>query len=181
MLESLFLPGTYYGTLYRKNLKIEPKLLLAICILNVLPRRADKEQVRYPEIPILYALMHGAPKFSIRYLILNHVWMCRNSAERSIIPYCRIITGLLKQQGAISADDVSKRRKKYKSFELAAMGTGWVYSESDRYHKLKSGGQRWRVLKRDARALLPGEADEPESDDTKEEQFDEALEQLEED
>ncbi|MFS7970958.1 hypothetical protein Hanom_Chr09g00827021 [Helianthus anomalus] len=53
MLEALFLPGTFHGTLYRRNLKIEAKLLLTICILNVIPRRGDKQEVRFQEIPIL--------------------------------------------------------------------------------------------------------------------------------
>ncbi|MFS7952338.1 hypothetical protein Hanom_Chr07g00605791 [Helianthus anomalus] len=38
MLEALFLPGTYHGTLFRRNLKIEAKLFLLICIYNVIPR-----------------------------------------------------------------------------------------------------------------------------------------------
>ncbi|MFS7935744.1 hypothetical protein Hanom_Chr05g00407151 [Helianthus anomalus] len=45
MLEALFLPGTSHGTLYRRNLKIEAKRLLTICILNVIPRRGDKQEV----------------------------------------------------------------------------------------------------------------------------------------
>ncbi|KAJ0887398.1 hypothetical protein HanRHA438_Chr09g0390391 [Helianthus annuus] len=44
------------------------------------------------------------------------------------------------------------------------MGIGWTYNQSERYHKLKSEGQRWRALKVDARALLPGEEDESESE-----------------
>jgi len=164
MLEALFLPGTYHGTLYRKNLKIEAKLLLAIIVLNVIPRRADKREVRFSEVPILYCLMNGSPKFPIRYLILHHVWMCRNSVGRRIIPYCRLITALLMQQKAITADDVGKN-KRYKPLELKSLGIGWTYTQSERYHKLKSKGQRWRALKVDARRLLPGEQDEPESEE----------------
>ncbi|KAM0067666.1 hypothetical protein Hdeb2414_s0002g00063981 [Helianthus debilis subsp. tardiflorus] len=96
MLLALFLPGTFSGTLFRRNLKIEAKFLLTICILNVIPRRDDKQEVRFSEIPVLYSLLHGSPRFSIRYLIMNHVWICRNKVGRSIISYCRIITGLLK-------------------------------------------------------------------------------------
>ncbi|KAJ0532096.1 hypothetical protein HanIR_Chr09g0392971 [Helianthus annuus] len=96
MLATLFLPGTYHGVLYRKNLKIEAKLLLAICLLNVIPRRGDKEQVRFPEVPVLYSLLTGAPRFPIRYLIMNYLWICRNKLGRDIIPYFRIITGLMK-------------------------------------------------------------------------------------
>ncbi|KAJ0670667.1 hypothetical protein HanOQP8_Chr13g0477141 [Helianthus annuus] len=78
MLEELFLLGTYHGTLYRKNLKIEAKLLLMICIYNVIPRRGDKQEIRFPEIPILYSLLHGSPRFLFQYLVINNVWICRN-------------------------------------------------------------------------------------------------------
>ncbi|XP_035835805.1 uncharacterized protein LOC118484029 [Helianthus annuus] len=88
MLADLFLPGRYGGVLYRKNLKIEAKLLHTICLLNVIPRRGDKEQVRFPEIPVLYSLMHGSPRFPIRYLIMHHLWICRNKYGRDIVPYC---------------------------------------------------------------------------------------------
>ncbi|KAJ0567044.1 hypothetical protein HanIR_Chr06g0280321 [Helianthus annuus] len=163
ILAALFLPGTYSGILYRKNLKIEAKLLLTICILNVIPRRGDKEQVRYPEVPVLYSLLNGSPRFPIRYLIMNHICICRNKLGRSIIPCCRIITGLMKQFKAIMSEDRGAA-KRHKPFEISKMGIGWTYTQSERYHKLKSEGQRWRALKVDARALLPGEEDEPESD-----------------
>ncbi|KAJ0927778.1 hypothetical protein HanRHA438_Chr04g0186771 [Helianthus annuus] len=121
MLAALFLPGTYSGILYRKNLKIEAKLLLTICILNVIPRRGDKEQVRYPEIPALYSLLNGSPRFPIRYLIMNHLWICRNKVGRSIIPYFRIITGLLKQFKAITSEDRGAM-KRHKPFDIQKMG-----------------------------------------------------------
>ncbi|KAM0057659.1 hypothetical protein Hdeb2414_s0005g00160911 [Helianthus debilis subsp. tardiflorus] len=164
ILAALFLPDTFSGTLYRRNLKIEAKLLLTICILNVIPRRGDKQEVRYPEIPVLYSLLHGSPHFPIWYLIMNYIWICRNKVGRSIIPYCRIITGLLKQFMAITSQDRGAP-KRHKPFDIRRMGVGWTYDESERYHKLKSEGQRWRALKDDARALLPGGEDEPESED----------------
>ncbi|KAJ0757428.1 hypothetical protein HanLR1_Chr04g0138631 [Helianthus annuus] len=164
MLAALFLPGTFSGTLYRKNLKIEAKLLLTICILNVIPRRGDKQEVRFPETPILYSSLHGSPRFSFRYLVMNHVWICRNKVVRSIIPYCRIITGLLKLFKSITPEDKGAP-KRHRPFDIRRMGVGWSYDESERYHKLKSEGQRWRALKVDARALLPGEVDEPKSED----------------
>ncbi|KAM0063366.1 hypothetical protein Hdeb2414_s0003g00090081 [Helianthus debilis subsp. tardiflorus] len=66
MLEALFLLGTFHGTLYRKKLKIEAKLLLMICIYNVISRRGDKQVARFPEIPILYSLLNGSPRFPFR-------------------------------------------------------------------------------------------------------------------
>ncbi|KAJ0809001.1 hypothetical protein HanPI659440_Chr01g0009711 [Helianthus annuus] len=164
MLEALFLPGTYHGTLFRRNLKIEAKLLLMICIYNVIPRRGDKQEVRFPEVPILYSLLHGSPRFPFRYLVMNNVWICRNKVGRNIIPYCRIITGLLKMFKAITPEDKGAM-KRHKPFDIRRMGIGWTYDESERYHKLKSEGQRWHALKVDARAVLPGEEDEPKSED----------------
>ncbi|KAJ0470001.1 hypothetical protein HanIR_Chr14g0713981 [Helianthus annuus] len=114
MLAALFLPGKYSGVLYRKNLKIEAKLLHTICLLNVIPRRGDKEQVRFPE-------------------------------------------------KAITSEDRGAT-KRHQPFTLDKLGNVWTYTQTERYHKLKSEGQRWRALKANARDLLPGEEEEPESE-----------------
>ncbi|MFS7911518.1 hypothetical protein Hanom_Chr02g00119101 [Helianthus anomalus] len=103
-----------------------------ICIYNVIPKRGDKQEVRFPEVPILYSLLHGSPCLPFRFLVINNVWICRNKLGRNIVPYCRIITGLLKMFKAITLEDK---------------------------------GQRWCTLKVDARALLLGKEDEPESDE----------------
>ncbi|KAF5809847.1 hypothetical protein HanRHA438_Chr04g0172451 [Helianthus annuus] len=131
MLAALFLPVTYSGVLYRKNLKIEAKLLLAICILNVIPRRGDKEQVRFPEVLVLYSLLNGSPRFPIRYLIMNHLWICQNKLGRDTVPYCRIITGLMKQQKAITSEDRG-HPKRHQPFTLQKLGYGWTYTQSER-------------------------------------------------
>ncbi|KAJ0809924.1 hypothetical protein HanPI659440_Chr01g0020791 [Helianthus annuus] len=94
---------------------------------------------------------------------MNHLWICLNKLGRDIVPYCRIITGLMKQQKALTSEDRG-HPKRHQPFTLQKLGIGWTYTLSERYHKLKSEGQRWRALKVDARALLSGEADEPESD-----------------
>ncbi|MFS8008020.1 hypothetical protein Hanom_Chr14g01267801 [Helianthus anomalus] len=164
MLEALFLPGTYHGTLYRKKLKIEAKLLLMICIYNVIPRRGDKQEVRFPEVPILYSLLNGSPRFPFRHLVINNVWICRNKVGRNIVPYCRIITGSLKMFKVITPEDKGAM-KRHRLFGIRIMGIWWTYDESGIYHKLKSESQRWRALKVDSRALLLSEEDEPESDD----------------
>ncbi|KAJ0530272.1 hypothetical protein HanHA89_Chr10g0387711 [Helianthus annuus] len=146
MLEALFLPGTWHGTLHRKNLKIEAKLLLMICVCNVISRRGDKVEVRFPECLFFIHCFTGHP------------------VGRSIIHDCRLITALLKIYKVIGPEDKGAL-KRHKPFDFRRMGTGWSYSESERYHKLKSEGQRWRVLKVDARELQLGEAAEPESDE----------------
>ncbi|MFS8002382.1 hypothetical protein Hanom_Chr13g01201441 [Helianthus anomalus] len=102
--------------------------------------RCDKQEVRYPEIPVLYSLLHGSPRFPIRYLIMNHIWICRNKVGRSVIRYCRIITRLLKQFKAITSEDRGAP-KRHKPFDIRRKGVGWTYDESERYHKLKSKGQ----------------------------------------
>ncbi|KAM0051292.1 hypothetical protein Hdeb2414_s0007g00234811 [Helianthus debilis subsp. tardiflorus] len=121
-------------------------------------------EVRFPEVPVLYSLLHGTPRFPFWILVLNNVWICRNKVGRSIIPHFRLTTALLKMYGAIGPDDKGAP-KRHKPFDIRKLGSGWSYSESERYHKLKSEGQRQRALKVDARALQPGEADEAESAD----------------
>ncbi|MFS7952337.1 hypothetical protein Hanom_Chr07g00605781 [Helianthus anomalus] len=72
--------------------------------------------------------------------------------------------GLLKMFNAITPEDKGAM-KRHKPFSIRRMGIGWTYDELERYHNLKSEGQRWRALKVDARTLLPGEEDEPVSND----------------
>ncbi|KAJ0837613.1 hypothetical protein HanRHA438_Chr16g0780101 [Helianthus annuus] len=122
MLDYLFLPGTTHGKLYQRNLWIKAKLILVICTQIVIPRRGDKVEVRYPEVPILYMLLNGAPLIHFRFLVLNNIWISRNRSERKIIPHCRLITALLKMCGAIKEDDKGSY-KKFKPFELAQLGS----------------------------------------------------------
>ncbi|KAJ0899180.1 hypothetical protein HanRHA438_Chr08g0365441 [Helianthus annuus] len=164
MLDYLFLPGTTHGKLFRRNLRMEAKLLLVLCTHNVIPRRGDKMEVRFQEVPILYMLMHGSPMVPFRFLVLNNIWLSQNTRERKIVPHYRLITALLKKYGAIEAEEKGSY-KRFKPFDIKNLGQGWEYKESERYHKLKTDGRWWRVLKVDARPLRPGEADEPEMTD----------------
>ncbi|KAJ0679450.1 hypothetical protein HanRHA438_Chr12g0569771 [Helianthus annuus] len=75
MLDYLFLPGTTHGKLFRKNLRMEAKLLLVLCTHNVIPWRGDKREVRFQEVPILYMLMCGSPMVPFRFLVLNNIWL----------------------------------------------------------------------------------------------------------
>ncbi|KAJ0912031.1 hypothetical protein HanRHA438_Chr06g0269721 [Helianthus annuus] len=70
----------------------------------------------------------------------------------------------MKQQKALTSEDRGLT-KRHQPFTLDRLGNVWTYTQSERYHKLKSEGQRWRELKLGARELLPGEPDEPESDE----------------
>ncbi|KAJ0576207.1 hypothetical protein HanIR_Chr05g0221661 [Helianthus annuus] len=70
----------------------------------------------------------------------------------------------MKQQKALTPEDRGLT-KRHQPFTLDRLGNVWTYTQSERYHKLKSEGQRWRALKLGARELLPGEPDEPESDE----------------
>ncbi|KAJ0680424.1 hypothetical protein HanPI659440_Chr16g0624021 [Helianthus annuus] len=71
---------------------------------------------------------------------------------------------LLKKYGEIEGNEKGSY-KKFSPFDIKNLRSGWVYKESERYHKLKTDGRRWRVLKADARPLRPGKADEPETSD----------------
>ncbi|KAM0005057.1 hypothetical protein Hdeb2414_s0222g00838601 [Helianthus debilis subsp. tardiflorus] len=155
MLDYLFLPGTTHGKLYRRNLRMEAKLLFTLCLYNVVPRRGDKMEVQFQEVPILYMMMHGTPKVPFRFLVLNNIWLSKNSGERKIIPHCRLITALLKKYGAIKGDEKGSY-KRFRPFDLKNLGSDWTYTESERFHKLKTDGRRWRALKVDARPLRPG-------------------------
>ncbi|MFS7956136.1 hypothetical protein Hanom_Chr07g00651051 [Helianthus anomalus] len=129
MLDYLFLSGTTHGKLFRKNLRTEAKLLLVLCTRNVIPRRGDKMEVRFQEVPVLYMLMCG-----------------------KIVPHCRLITTLLKKYGAIGSEEKGSY-KRFNPFDIQHLGSGWEYKELERYHKLKTDGRWWRVLKVDARPL----------------------------
>ncbi|MFS7934446.1 hypothetical protein Hanom_Chr05g00391661 [Helianthus anomalus] len=121
VLHFLFLPGTTHGKLHRRNLRIEAKLMLVICTQNVIPRRGDKVEVRYPEVTVLYMLLNSSPLVPFHFLVLNNIWISRNSGERKIIPNCRLIVALLKMYGAIGAKDKGSN-KKFKPFNLAIWG-----------------------------------------------------------
>ncbi|KAJ0456097.1 hypothetical protein HanIR_Chr15g0758511 [Helianthus annuus] len=164
MLDYLFLPGRTHGKLYRRNLRMEVKLLLTLCMYNVIPRRGDKMEVRFQEVSILYMMMHGSPKVPFQFLVLNNIWLSRNSGERKIVPHCRLITALLKKYGAIKGDEKGSY-KRFKPIDFKNLGPGWEYKKSERYHKLKTDGRRWGVIKADARPLRSGEADEPKTTD----------------
>ncbi|MFS7986029.1 hypothetical protein Hanom_Chr11g01005651 [Helianthus anomalus] len=69
MLDYLFVPGTTHGKLFRRNLRIEAKLMLVLCTHNVIPRRGDKMEVIFQDVPILYMLMHGSPMVPFRFLV----------------------------------------------------------------------------------------------------------------
>ncbi|KAJ0682193.1 hypothetical protein HanPI659440_Chr16g0644641 [Helianthus annuus] len=142
MLDYLFVSGTTHGKLLRRNLRIEAKLMLVLvlCTQNVIPRRGDKVEVRFPEVPVLYMLMHGSPLVLFCFLVLNNIWIERNSGKRKIVPHCRLITALLKLYRAIGAEDKGSY-KKFKPFDIKHLGLRWEYKESERYHKLKSDGK----------------------------------------
>ncbi|KAF5781264.1 hypothetical protein HanXRQr2_Chr11g0481451 [Helianthus annuus] len=135
ILDYLFIPGTTHGKLLRRNLRIEAKLMLVLCTHNVISRRGDKMEVRFQEVSVLYMLIHGSPMVPFRFLVLNNIWLRRNSGKRKIVPHCRLITTLLKKYGAIGAEDKGSY-KRFKPFDIQHLGSGWEYKESERYHKL---------------------------------------------
>ncbi|MFS7929691.1 hypothetical protein Hanom_Chr04g00335521 [Helianthus anomalus] len=97
--------------------------MLVLCTHNVIPQRGDKMEVRFQEVPILYMLMHGSPMVPFMFLLLNNIWLNRNSVERKIVPHCRLITVLLKKYGAIGAEEKGSY-KRFKPFEIQHLGSG---------------------------------------------------------
>ncbi|KAK9052264.1 hypothetical protein SSX86_028892 [Deinandra increscens subsp. villosa] len=148
MLDELFVPGADRAHLHRDELKLKPKMLHLIMQHNVIPRRGDKTEVRFPEVPILYALFHGKPLVSFRYLVIYNIWLSRDSIDRKIIPHCRLITALLKKAGVITSESVAKP-KRFTPFNVKSLGGEWVYLDGDTHHVLRTvrGNRKWSVLK----------------------------------
>ncbi|MFS8034436.1 hypothetical protein Hanom_Chr17g01581121 [Helianthus anomalus] len=90
--------------------------------------------------------MKGKPKISYRYLVMMNIWTSKNYREKKLIPHCRL---------------------GHAPFILEKLGPyGWEYVKTDRYHKLKNVGRKWRGLRPDARMMLLGEEDEANSGDS---------------
>ncbi|KAJ0789600.1 hypothetical protein HanPI659440_Chr05g0205441 [Helianthus annuus] len=168
MVKELFLEGKVAG-MKRENLKLPARLLLSIVQQNVLPRRSDRSNLRKPDVPILYYLLKGKPRISYKYLVMMNIWTSRNKLDKILIPHCRLITALLKKRGVINETSAFiKLPKGHTTFTLDGFNNqnGLEYVRTERYHKLKASGRKWRALTTDARMLLPGEEDESESDDS---------------
>ncbi|KAF5758404.1 hypothetical protein HanRHA438_Chr16g0741171 [Helianthus annuus] len=168
MVKELFLEGKVAG-MKRENLKLPARLLLSIVQQNVLSRRSDRSNLRKPDVPILYYLLKGKPKNSYKYLVMMNIWTSRNKLDKVLIPHCRLITALLKKRGVINETSTFiKLAKGHTTFTLDGFKNqnGLEYIRTERYHKLKACGRKWRALRTDAWMLLPGEEDESESDDS---------------
>jgi hypothetical protein len=162
MLEYLFEPGTTTGKLLKKDLKIEAKIFFHISLNNIMPRRGDRNVVRNQDVPVLYALMTGTQKFPYRWLVMQNIWISRNSYERAIVPHCRLITALFRIAKVLEFGDKGNY-KKFEKFDSIRIGKDWKQRESDRFLMLRSAEkQRWRVLKPGARPLVEGEEEEDE-------------------
>ncbi|KAM0006493.1 hypothetical protein Hdeb2414_s0171g00822201 [Helianthus debilis subsp. tardiflorus] len=166
MLKDVFEPGKGKEKKMKKEeLKLPLRLLLTFVQQNVMPRRSDRAGIRDSDIPILHCLMKGKPKISYRYLVMMNIWTSRNYREKQLIPHYRLITALLKKYGAITGTSkFFMLPKGHAPFILEKLGPyGWEYVKTDRYHKLKNVGRKWRGLRPDARMLLAGEEDEANS------------------
>ncbi|KAL8257606.1 hypothetical protein R6Q59_029647 [Mikania micrantha] len=76
-----------HGNLKRKDLNILPKLLAIVARYSVIPRMADKMKAS------------------------------RESRERKMVPHCKLITTLMRQQGALH-EDTFYIKKQHKVFSL---------------------------------------------------------------
>ncbi|KAJ0539861.1 hypothetical protein HanHA300_Chr08g0291341 [Helianthus annuus] len=92
--------------LIKWSLKIDflhpmPRFFMRFITYNVMTRTSELDKVRFPEMLVLEALMTGAPKLSVKHLIMYNVWEAREREQRMMIPHARLLSSLLKKQGAI--------------------------------------------------------------------------------
>lgn len=161
MLNTLFMPGRPQHPLWRDNLKMPARLLLLFVVLNIMPRRSDKQKVRKWDIQILYALLTGTPTVSFRYLAMMNIWRSRDIRDKAHVPHCRLILALIQKQGAFPPTFIPTTKELSMVSFSNIKRFQWEFKKTNRYFRLKqkSTGEKWRVLKPDARPLDPGEED----------------------
>jgi hypothetical protein len=155
--------------LHREKLKVFPRLLLPFVTSNVMPRVSDKEMVRLPDILVLYALVTGHPALSARHLIMYNVWEARERQARMSIPHARLLTKLLRKQGAVNRNTRGTKIKhipwKMSTFVKSSV---WKYRLTPHTHRLHctTTGQVLEVRRDD----VEGEPGDEEGDEEEEEQ-----------
>ncbi|MFS8033971.1 hypothetical protein Hanom_Chr17g01575771 [Helianthus anomalus] len=122
------------------NLKPVVHLLLNFIIPNVAPRLGDQMTVRKWELLMLYAIITRQLRLSFRQLVIMHVWQCRNQKRKRLIPHVRLLSALLKKQGAILLGEYAFN-KPHITFSIADVcRSGWLkYVKTKFWHKVKFG------------------------------------------
>ncbi|KAL8223965.1 hypothetical protein R6Q57_019440 [Mikania cordata] len=138
------------------------KLLSMIAGYNIIPRMGDLVKIHQYELEVLHALVSGQEMLSFRHLEMLNVWASRESKVRCMVPHCRLITALMRKQGALNPD-TQIMKKQHKAFSFAKLSKEeWRYDVTTRYYVLmdKKIGQLIRGLKQNASPLRRDEQEE---------------------
>ncbi|KAI3816175.1 hypothetical protein L1987_15866 [Smallanthus sonchifolius] len=122
-----------------------PKLLSLIAQFNVNPRLGDKVKVRHDEIRVLHALLTRGLKFSFRHMVMMNVCESRESLDRKMIPHYRLITALMRMQGALH-QNIFYMVKHHKLIVLGNLSyQEWSYNKTDRRFISKDKNMKQRI------------------------------------
>jgi hypothetical protein len=144
MLAELFIVN-YNFHMARSELKPLVLLLTQIMGKNVIPRLSDMSVVRHYDIRVLYALVTGQQVLSFRHLVMLNVWESRESYTRKAIPHCRLLSTLLRMNGAVEPGELGVI-KKHTQLRFSSLNRqSWEYVEEDRYHVLIEQGSKARL------------------------------------
>ncbi|KAJ0586416.1 hypothetical protein HanIR_Chr04g0151671 [Helianthus annuus] len=118
-----------------------PRFLVRFITYNVMPRTSDLGKVRFPEMLVLEALLTGVPKLSAKHLIMYNVWEAREREQRMMIPHARLLSLLLKKQGAIPKGVKGFVKKQTKiNMQMFTKSSRWKYSKTRTKHRLTVDG-----------------------------------------
>jgi hypothetical protein len=80
--------------------------------------------------------------------VIHNIWLSRISAERKIVPYCRLIEALLRKKGAITNQSAGIA-KRYTPYTLGTLGSNWVTLETETQYIVMNTAKtrKWTVLK----------------------------------
>ncbi|MFS7913733.1 hypothetical protein Hanom_Chr02g00145161 [Helianthus anomalus] len=118
-----------------------PRFLVRFITYNVMSRTSFLGKVRFPEMLVLEALMTGVPKLSAKHLIMYNVWEAREREQRMMIPHARLLSLLLKKQGAIPKGVRGFVKKQTKiNMQMFTKSSRWKYSKTRAKHRLTVEG-----------------------------------------
>ncbi|MFS7937857.1 hypothetical protein Hanom_Chr05g00432701 [Helianthus anomalus] len=55
---------------------------------------------------VMHALLYGSPRLSWRHIVMINTWDTRESCMRKMIPYVRLLSAMILQQNALSAESL---------------------------------------------------------------------------
>ncbi|KAJ0605052.1 hypothetical protein HanHA300_Chr02g0058631 [Helianthus annuus] len=114
-----------------------PRFLVWFITYNVMSRTSYLGKVRFPEMLVLEALMTSVPKLSAKHLIMYNVWEAREREQRMMIPHARLLSLLLKKQGAIPKGVRGFIKKQTKiNMQIFTKSSVWKYPKTRNKHRL---------------------------------------------